>query len=152
MSQPVLVGVDGSPAARAAMVWAMGTAGALDVAVVAVHVLTYSAELARDLPPTGLTTWRHKLRDRLEHEWIPPRDDQAITVRTLLREADSVTEGLLEAAADQDAGMIVLGVHGHGDLRDRLLGGTTYRVSHTADRPVVIVPAAWEERAASHQR
>jgi nucleotide-binding universal stress UspA family protein len=141
MPQPVLVGVDGSPAARAALSWAMQTASDVEATVVAVHVLTYSAELAHDLPPAGLTSWRRKLRGRLEQDWVPPREEREVPVRTELREADSVSAGLLDVAAEQDASMIVLGVHGHGDLKDRLLGGTTYKVSHLADRPVVIVPA-----------
>lgn len=143
VASSILVGVDGSPASQRAAAWAAQYARSNEVTVLATHVLTYSAEFLRDLPLTGLTTWRTNVRDRLEQEWVRPLRDTGVKFRTQLLEADSATRGLLKVAAENDAALIVLGAHGHGDLKDRLLGGVTYKVSHRADRPVVIVPADW---------
>ena len=60
----------------------------------------------------------------------------------MLVEADSVDAGLVQLAADHDPALIVLGARSHGDLKDRMFGGVTYKVSHRASRPVVIVPSA----------
>jgi nucleotide-binding universal stress UspA family protein len=79
----------------------------------------------------------------LEHEWVQPARDAGVPFRTVLVEADSVDGGLLDLAVEHDATLVVLGAHGQGDLKDRLLGGVTYKLSHRADRPVVIVPADW---------
>lgn len=64
--------------------------------------------------------------------------------RTEVTEAESVDGGLLQLATEHDAALVVLGAHDHGDVKDRLLGGVTYKVSHRADQPVVIVPADWK--------
>ena len=139
----ILVGVDGSPAGQQALKWAARYARNNDVTVLAAHVLTYSSEFRRDLPPTGLTTWRTKVRERLEQEWVQPARDAGVPFRTVLVEANSVDGGLLNLAVEHDAALVVLGAHGQGNLKDRLLGGVTYKVSHRADRPIVIVPADW---------
>ncbi len=45
------------------------------------------------------------------------------------------------AVADrEDADLIVVGAHGHGGFEDRMLGSVSYKVSHRAHQPVVIVP------------
>ena len=46
-------------------------------------------------------------------------------------------------ADDEDADLIVIGTHGHGSIRDRLLGSISYRVAHLARQPVTIIPPDW---------
>ncbi len=141
-TQTVLVGVDGSPAARRALQWAAEQAGGEGM-VVAVHVLTPSLEFWRDLSPTGLTAWREKLSDTLEREWMEPLDTAGTKHEALLVEDDSVDGALLRIGDERHADMVVLGKHGHGDLTDRLLGSVTYKVAHRSSRPVMIIPADW---------
>jgi len=143
MRQSVLVRVDGSPASMQALAWSAQYAKRNDLDVLAVHVLTYSTEFWRDLPPTGLTNGRENLRGRLEHEWVAPLQKAGVPHRTALIEADSVDGGLLRLAAEEGAALMVLGTRGHDDLKDRVLGGVTSKVSHRSDRPVAIVPADW---------
>ena len=136
----VVVGVDGSPTSQKALRWAvsqMGPSGEL----LAVHVITYSHGFAADLPPTGMTNWRRAVAADLEGSWTAPARVADANLRTLLVEADSAAAGLLDTAASEDAALIVLGAHGHGNLADRLLGSTTYRVTHRAKTPVVVVPS-----------
>lgn len=138
--QTILVGVDGSPAARRALQWAAQQAGS-DGEVVAVHVLTPSLEFWRDLSPTGLTAWREKLSDTLEREWLKPLEAAGTKHQALLVEEDSIDGALLRIGVERGADMIVLGKHGHGDLTDRLLGSVTYKVAHRSSLPVMIIPA-----------
>jgi nucleotide-binding universal stress UspA family protein len=90
-----------------------------------------------------LTNWRRQLRHRLDSEWALPAVQAGLPVETVLHEDQSLDMGLLKIADDVDADLIVLGAHGHGDVKDRLLGAVTYRVSHQAKRPVVIIPVGW---------
>lgn len=137
----VLVGVDGSDGARHALMWAAALAEATSAEVVAVHVLTYSRELLRDLGPDTVHTWRHDLEQRLEGEWTAPIS--GVPHRTRLIEADSPAAGLLSAAASEHVDLIVVGTKGHGNLPGRVLGGVSYRLAHRAQQPVVVVPTAW---------
>jgi nucleotide-binding universal stress UspA family protein len=79
----------------------------------------------------------------LEQDCARPLKDAAVRYRTVLVEADSVDDGLLKLAAKEDAALIVLGMSGHRDLKDRLLGGVIDKVLHESGRPVVVVPAGW---------
>ncbi len=139
----IVVGVDGSQGAQRAISWAAARGVELHVEVVAVHVLTYTRELGRDLTLDTMTTWRRRLGTALEGPWTEPARLAGAKVRTVLVEADSVPGGLLATAADEDADLVVLGTHGRGTLADRLLGATTYTVAHRARTPVVIIPVDW---------
>jgi nucleotide-binding universal stress UspA family protein len=140
--QVIVVGLDGSEGSVRAAQWASQYARRVDARVIAVHVLSYSKEFVRDLPPTGMTNWRVRLCERLD-QWAAPVRNARVDVRCILREADSVDGGLVDVADAEDVDLIVLGAHGHGDLADRLLGAVTYKVSHKARHPVVIVPVDW---------
>jgi nucleotide-binding universal stress UspA family protein len=48
---------------------------------------------------------------------------------------------LIEAARKFDGRMIVVGSHGGGPIRGAILGSTSYTLLHTADVPVLVVPA-----------
>ena len=47
--------------------------------------------------------------------------------------------GIIDAAIDHDAGVIVMGSRGRGDLAGLVLGSTAHKVIHLTDRPVLIV-------------
>jgi nucleotide-binding universal stress UspA family protein len=49
---------------------------------------------------------------------------------------------LLQAADERDARMIVVGTYGEPPLRGVILGSTPHKLLHTADRPVLVVPAS----------
>jgi nucleotide-binding universal stress UspA family protein len=138
----ILVGVDGSPNATHGLEWAAARAADADARIVAVHVLTYSTAFRRDLTlEDTITTWRLALQRDLDGAWTAPAREAGVEVRTLLVEADSAEEGLLDAVNSEHADLIVLGAKGRGSLADRLLGATTYKVAHRASIPVVVVPA-----------
>lgn len=87
--------------------------------------------------------WRRTLGDELAGPWTEPARAAGVKVRTAVVEDDSVCAGLLAATRDEHSDLIVLGTHGHGNLADRLMGATTYQVTHRAPVPVVIVPPDW---------
>ncbi len=143
----ILCGVDASDGSVRALSWAAARARESNAELVAVHVLTYSHEFARDLSLTGLTTWRIKLETELNGAWTQAARQDDAKVRCILVEDDSTAEGILAAAETEHADLIVLGARGHGGLGARLLGSTSYTLTHRARQPVVIIPADWNGRA-----
>jgi nucleotide-binding universal stress UspA family protein len=53
--------------------------------------------------------------------------------------AGRVARIIVESARAHEAGAIVMGSHGRGDLVALLLGSVAHKVVHLADRPVLIV-------------
>lgn len=143
----IVVGVDGSTGSQRALAWAAARATEAHAQLVAVHVLTYSQELVRDLPPSGFTRWRHSLQEELTDNWAAPARDAGAAVRCLQVEADNAAEGLLNVAETEHASLLVVGAQGHGGLTDRLLGSTGYKLAHRAHQPVVIIPPGWDGAA-----
>jgi nucleotide-binding universal stress UspA family protein len=132
----LIVGYDGSEGARVALDEAVRLGVALGEPV---HlVFSFSA------PRIG-----GELRDRdeaiaergaavLEHG-VHHAQAAGLTVTTEQRKADPA-EGLLEAARERDARMIVVGSSGERLLRSVLVGSTPTKLLHLADRPVLVVP------------
>jgi nucleotide-binding universal stress UspA family protein len=143
MDRTIVVGVDQSAASKCALSWAARYARRHAVRIAAVHVLTYSTEFARDLSFAGLTSWRRDLRRRLEGSWTEALHDIDVPSRTHLLEDDTIELGLVGIADRLEAELIVLGAPGHRSLTDRLMGSVVDRVTHRANRPVVIVPVGW---------
>jgi nucleotide-binding universal stress UspA family protein len=137
----LVVGVDGSDGARQAVEWSAQLAAATGAAVLAVHVLTFSHELLRDITPDTMRAWRLELQEDLRTHWVEPLAARGVEHRTLMVEHDSAAAGLLASVDDQDADLLVVGARGHGIFADRVLGGVSYRVTHRSRRPVVVVPA-----------
>jgi nucleotide-binding universal stress UspA family protein len=51
------------------------------------------------------------------------------------------SHALLEAAAEHEARMIVVGSYGEAPLKGVIIGSTPYRLLHQTERPVLVVPA-----------
>lgn len=142
VAQRILVGVNGSRSSGRAAAWARAYADRTRCGVIAVHVLTYSREFVTDLPPIGLTSWRRRLLTELRSCWTEPLQHADIPVQCRIVEDDSVAHGLLASADSERVGLIVLGSERQRDF-GRLLGSLSYKVSHAARQPVVVVPATW---------
>ncbi len=143
----IVVGVDGSDGAARALQWAAALAGRAGASVLAVHVLTYNHALLRDLTPDTMHTWRRSLEHELKGRWIKPLSTTGVAHRTMLVDADSPADGLMEVGEREHADLLVVGSRGHGTITGRVLGSTSYRLTHQARRPVVVVPADWSHAA-----
>jgi nucleotide-binding universal stress UspA family protein len=145
----VVVGVDGSDAARRALEWTAALAAVADAEVVAAHVLTYDRELERDLTFDTMRTWRRHLERDLKEVWTEPLRSRSVRFRSVVVEASSPTEGLLDVAGREQADLLVVGARGHGTFAGRVMGGVSYRLAHHASQPVVVVPPHWHRAEAS---
>lgn len=139
----LVVGVDGSPAAAAAMRWAIEEAKVSNGRIVAAYMLTLDRSFLHDMAPAGFTNWRRKLDEHLHGAWT--EEARAAGVPTTIRmvETDDEAHGLTSLADEVGAAMVVVGMHSRGQLADRLLGSTTYKLTHRTTRPLVIIPADW---------
>jgi nucleotide-binding universal stress UspA family protein len=139
----IVVGVDGSDGSRQALEWVARVARTTGASALAVHVLTYNQELMRDLSLDTMRTWRHELEVDLRTRWVEPLIAARVDHRGLVVEADSRADGLLATALREGGDLLVVGAKGHGGLADRVLGGVSYRVTHRARLPVVVIPPDW---------
>lgn len=145
-----MVGVDGSPASRAALRWAVEQAALAGATVEAVAAWSHAEGYE----------WQARATN---YGWVPlptlpsradVQESTAAELRRVVTEelgdesaADvrqSTPEGhaaavLLEIA--RDARMLVLGRRGHGGFAGLLLGSVTRHCSEHAPCPVVIIPA-----------
>jgi nucleotide-binding universal stress UspA family protein len=144
----IVVGVDGSEGSLRALRWAMVLAkeeGAEIVAVYALGPVEDFASGAANAVSAGLGmsatlgSWRAELRRVLEQDWCAPLRAAGLPFRAYLEEAHA-SAGLMSVADREDADLIVVGAHGHGGFEDRVFGSVSYKVSHRAHQPVVIVP------------
>jgi nucleotide-binding universal stress UspA family protein len=147
--QVIIVGTDGSDGALRAMDWAARLAKASDASVRVVHVLTYDRELLRDLTPDTMTTWRRDLETQLKTSWVSPLLEHHVAHRCAVIEDESPAVGLIRAADREQADLIVVGVRGRSSFTSRVLGSTSYTLTHHARRPIIVVPATWRHPAAA---
>ena len=143
----IVVGIDGSPAAHQAITWAAARAVETGAEVIVVTAIDADMQFVRDLPPSGMGAWRSEIHAHLRTDWIEPLTAAGVKHRTQVVEAPPAT-AILQVADEQDADLIVIGAHGHGNLRDRLLGSISYRVTHLARQPVTIIPPDWRSEIA----
>ena len=147
----VVVGIDGSPAAEAALAFAFDTASRHDWKVVAVHawdVPAYDLLIVPNGPvPVPLTDVADD-EIRLTAETLAGfRDDYPdVEVEEQLIRGPAV-QSLVTAA--ERASLIVVGTHGHGPAMGALLGSVSNGVLHKAKVPVVVVPPSATEPSAA---
>ncbi len=142
----VVVGIDGSAAAEAALAFAFDEASRRGWSVQAVHAWDVPAYDLLIVPNGPVPIPLSDVADdeiRLTAEVLAGfRDDypDVDVVESLLR-APAV-QALLDASAD--AAMVVVGTHGHGPAMGALLGSVSNGLLHKVTTPIVVVPPAPE--------
>lgn len=146
---PVVVGVDGSAASRAAVEFAASSAETSSAPLVVVcawnDVARYSRWVSVDtrvvIDRDGLLPAERKAaRDVLDAAAAHVRarhPDVPVTCRLV-----EGTPAAVLLLAGGDAGLIVVGTRGHGALAGLLLGSVSHAVAHGSQRPVAVVRAS----------
>jgi nucleotide-binding universal stress UspA family protein len=134
----VVLGYDGSDGSKAALDVAVRVAGAFDAGLVVV----YGYEPAPGGEQSDYRNEIHRIGDVAVAEGVELARGQspALTVEPLvvaLRPVDS----LLEAAAERDAIVIVVGGSSGGPIVGTILGSVPYKLLHRSTVPVLVVPA-----------
>jgi nucleotide-binding universal stress UspA family protein len=139
--QPIVVGVDESEQCEHALEFAVAIATERRVPVRMAHVWDVDSIYSWDAMPTSGTVeeWRDHYARRLEQTAQLWRDKYPeIHFQTELHREHPVY-GLLNAAREADAQLLVLGGRTHSRLRSLLLGSTARGVLHHATCPIAIV-------------
>jgi nucleotide-binding universal stress UspA family protein len=142
--ESIVVGIDGSPAATAALAWAVAEARLREAKLVVVHAWSvsglayaygspYAAETAIGLSDAEREAAKAVLDSALEGVDLSGLDVQHTVVE------GPAAESLLEAAADAD--LLVVGSRGRGGFSGLLLGSVSQQCAQHAPCPVVIVRA-----------
>jgi nucleotide-binding universal stress UspA family protein len=134
---PVLVGVDGSANAAAAVDWATKVALAQQAELVVVHAIALAP---LELSLAAIETMDSKA-EALVEEQSRPAVEAGLAVRKVVRTLDPRT--LVQDTADaEDARVVVVGARGAGPIASLMLGSTATFLTERCGQPVVIVPAA----------
>ena len=132
----ILVGYDGSDAAKAALEQAIGLSRPLGDSVVIVF-----GYAARGYEGGAMTAQRDAIKEHGER--VTAEATEAARAAGVDSEVVLVgekgAEALSDLAAQRKARMIVVGTHGESTLRGAILGSTTHRLVHIAETPVLIV-------------
>jgi nucleotide-binding universal stress UspA family protein len=129
----IIVGVDGSEAARFALEWTARLAAHVGAPVLAVHVVT-----------PGIAPGRRRLHDELRTHWVRPLLAAATPHRCLIVTAESVAVGLLDLADEEGPLALVIGQDDTRGTTSRILGSAAPAEERISRPLVVIVPRAWE--------
>jgi nucleotide-binding universal stress UspA family protein len=144
----LLVAYDDSPAARAALTWAIDDAQGRDLGIVLLYVVSSLSELEFAAIQVNTDPIRRRFQDLLTTTWSEPLRVAGVRHRTRLavgRPADCI----LAAARNEDVAAIVMGMSARGLLHEIVLGTVARHVLHEARRPVIAVPAGWPEAESS---
>jgi nucleotide-binding universal stress UspA family protein len=141
MTDVIVLGVDDSEGARAALAWAARQAGVTGARLRIVHA--YDLNLAWiDANNADIPVWderaravSHALLERMVDEEIPSFDRARVDLRVIEGRPEAV---LMQEA--RDASLLVVGSRGRGGFAGLLLGSVSQRLAQSSPCPVVIVP------------
>ena len=133
----IVVGVDGSKGADAALVWAAEEArlrnAHLEIVYTFVYPITGGVPLPQEVDSQLIAEAQAVLDDSLERADLEGTDHEARFER------GSAAVRLVEIA--QGADLLVVGSRGRGGFAGLLLGSVSQQCAHHAPCPIVIVPA-----------
>lgn len=151
----IVVGVDGSAEAEAALRWAVRLAAPLEAAIVAVHVVdvqphpVWSLEAGMTLLPDviedGIRAERARRQQLLESGWTASPRKAGVWYRSVLVDGHAAEE-IMRVAEAEHADVIVVGRCGHGSFTELVVGSVSHQLVHHAHTPVVVVPHAGGQR------
>lgn len=131
-----MVGINGSSAARSALLFALGLSEPLDAGLLLTSVWTPDQA---ELPPDFVAEKQHDQRRALQREWSEPARRLGATFRSELLEGDPA-EGLLASADAHDALVTVVGARANGDPAIVRAGSVADHLAHHTTRPLAVVP------------
>jgi nucleotide-binding universal stress UspA family protein len=134
----ILLAVDGSRYSERAVELAKRLATATNDEVVVAHVTELLPARFQTYP--GLDSEFDQEVIKLAEGYVAEMEEAGIKSRTELRSAQygGIARILTNVAEDLDAGLIVMGSHGRGDLTALLLGSVAHKAVHLSNRPVLI--------------
>lgn len=133
----IVCGVDGSPASRRALEWAIDEAGRRDCRLRAVTVWSWDGLESGSAisSPQEAKRRAEEVQQQELDDLLGDRSDPEVEKLVL---EGRPSEQLCTAALDAE--LLVVGSHGHGVVHDVLVGSTSQHVIRHTACPVVILP------------
>ena len=147
----IVCGIDGSPAAKRALDWAMDEAIRRDCKLRVVTAWAWDGpeDVRAPSSPAAARSHAKQVQDMAVSGALADMENPPEVEQILVRGLPS--ESLCTSALDAE--LLVLGSHGHGAVHDQLVGSTSMRAIHHASCPVVILPdPRHAERALKHAK
>lgn len=142
----LLVPVDGSDLAERAVEWGKGIAMTNGAELILVRVVDYGKKIGGEISPSNFEVILRELK-RDASVYLEARERQlregGLQARTLLKLGPAV-EGILEAARETEADLIVMSSHGYTGLKRWFLGSVAEGVLRAASVPTLMVPVKEE--------
>ena len=141
----VVVGVDGSGTARAALREAVSEAAWRNASVVAVHIIHIPAAMGFDTTMIDFEALRASgtatLEDELESLAAEYPDGLPVEIEPQVRLGHTGSELMsFSTSDDYDVLLTVVGSRGYGGFRGLVIGSVTTYLVHHLDSPLLIVP------------
>jgi nucleotide-binding universal stress UspA family protein len=140
----IVVGLDGSDHALAALDWAMALARPLGAEIVAVYAIpppTYIGYGYEMVPPPLDPEWRSEVTREFEREWCHALRESGLPHRMIVEDGRPASV-IAEVADRVDADLVVVGRRGRGGIAELLLGSVSHELSHHCGRPVLLISHA----------
>ena len=139
----IVVGIDGSDQASAAMAWAArlakpGNSEVIVVFAVSPPMYIESGVAAPVMPPQFDQEWRADMEKEFEGVWSKPLRDAGLRLTTVMRDGRPASV-LAEVSDEVNADVIVVGRRGRGGFATLLLGSVSHELVLHARRPVLVV-------------
>jgi nucleotide-binding universal stress UspA family protein len=143
----VLVAVDFSAITGRVYAFAADLAERLHSKVVVVNITEPQVDLVGMAPPQAYASADAEVQKQAEAKLLVAREvfeSRSLQVETV-HEWGPVVTCILDKVAKYDAGMVLLGSHGHGAFYNLIVGSVAEGVIRHCPVPVVVVPAAEKE-------
>lgn len=140
-TRELVVGMDGNPAAAAALNWAADQSAATGVPIRIVHVWQLNAAQVESATPSFWEASVADARARATRWVLSALQERATTVTWVLDVAEGPTGAVLTERS-RNAAAVVLGTGEHHGMRRLLSGSVSHYVLSHAQPPVVAVRAA----------
>lgn len=134
----LLIAVDHSPGAEAALSWTVELATQLECEVYVVHAYDPMDHLELVKPGHSLADVRSDMETIIRNEWCAPLNEAEVEFTFRIREGVP-SEVILDAARDVAADLIVIGARRQGAVRSLALGSTSRRVLQDAQSAVTVL-------------
>ena len=144
MFEKIVLAVDGSEPAQRAVPVAADIASKYGSEVIAVHVA--ELQLGRGGPIASETT---EEAFNVADDAVRFLKDVGVSARAEARAAltGRAAQEIMDVAASEDAGLIVMGSRGMSDWQGLLIGSVAHKVVHLSSVPVLIVRQTGERRS-----
>jgi nucleotide-binding universal stress UspA family protein len=139
-SRPIVVGVDGSPASRAALAWAVDEAERRGCAVEAITGQHRDFGMAVGVVPIDMMIGMLPEELRAARQQVLDKAVAEITTEVEIRTVVATEEAKLAlTSASEHASLLVVGRRGLGAVMTALLGSVSAHCVHHASCPVVVI-------------